>query len=89
MAGKALTELAGLSAYSSSCGGRIAALKTRSFGFELAGHSPSSGATFRAPLSYHEPRVETLGYSLKPFHGSTLFTRQIRKNLEKPVTSMT
>ena len=29
MAGKALTELAGLSAYSSSSGGRIAALKTR------------------------------------------------------------
>jgi hypothetical protein len=48
---------------------------------KFTGHTPSSGATFRAPLPRHQPRVETLGYSLKPFHGSTLFTSQTRKNL--------
>jgi hypothetical protein len=55
-------------------GGKVAAeAGLLMFGLEFASDTPRSGATFRARFPRHEPRVETLGYSLKPFHGSTHF----------------
>jgi hypothetical protein len=55
-------------------GGKVAAeAGMLVFGFESASHTPRSGATFRAAFPRYEPRVETLGYSLKPFHGSIQF----------------